>query len=309
MGFTSNAVVLGEEVAWFQQLGRVVAELQHQVLSSVTQSVRVRPNEPGDSDDNRHDGPALSQECSTAFDCADLLEGGVSPGISVDHIVPPKLGTEVRLRVLEAQDRKQYVLSEENGSTRLVARCEKQGRFEIFVSQHGDPPLALGPAFTLTANDPALTNWTLVSLRCEECEARGKRTRGVRELGRFTHYCEQVGNGTALCMDLETPAIGEDDHADVWCTRCSEPGVQDRYAELTSIRPKWSTKRKDLHLNFKGRCKLTSSRNFLLESSDKPGVAKLLFGRCADREFVLDYASPLSEVQAFAAALTTSHWI
>ena len=114
-------------------------------------------------------------------------------------------------------------------------------------------------------------------------------------------------------MDVETPAIGMGDQPDIWCTRCSEAGVRDRFEELSSIRPKWNAKRKDMQLNFKGRCKVTSAKNFQLEMprsmKEKTGVTKLLFGKIAENEFVLDYSTPLSEVQAFAAALTTSHWV
>jgi hypothetical protein len=310
--------MLGEEVAWYQQLGRSAAEVQHKISSSVTKSTPVqmmkacvRPESPDKENrgNNLWDVPAQPRQWN-AFEFADLLEGGISPGISAHHIVPPKLGTEVRLRVLRAQDRKSFVLSEERGSTRLVARCEKQcgGRFEIFVAIDGDPPRALGPAFILTADDPVFQNWTLQSARCEECEARGKRNCGVRELARITHYSEPLGGGKAFCMDVEIPAV-KDGRADTWCTLCSEPSVQDRFVELTSIRPKWNARRKDLQLNFKGRCKHTSAKNFQLESRDLPGQTTLLFGKCAEHEFVLDYFAPLSEVQAFAAALTTTHWV
>lgn len=109
-------------------------------------------------------------------------------------------------------------------------------------------------------------------------------------------------------MDVEIPLSREDQRPDVWCTRCSESNVEHRCTELTSIRPKWNARRKDLQLNFKGRCKYTTAKNFQLESREKPGKMTLLYGKCAEQEFVLDYTAPLNEVQAFAAALTVSHW-
>jgi len=200
--------------------------------------------------------------------------------------------------------------------------------------------VALGPAFCLKAKKRSLNDWTLHSTRCEQCATRGRRNYGQRELARMRHYSEEVGVGKALCMDLCVPApfYSEQGGSAIWCPVCSGPAPApqrsnsvcsglslDRRssvcsgfsqddassATLTSRRPRWNTKLGTLTLDFRGRVRVASSKNFQLEvpggDRDSNNV-KLLFGKVVDNQFVLDFKRPLGVVQAFAAALTTVHW-
>merc|ERR1719498_2309962 len=102
---------------------------------------------------------------------------------------------EVRLCVQRSPDRKEFLLTTNDGTNLLIAREQQNGDgFSIFVAGDGQPPRALGPAFTLTSNS---TNdrWTLHANVCDQCESRGRRVCGRRELASFHHYSQEAGKG------------------------------------------------------------------------------------------------------------------
>lgn len=309
--------MLGHEMAWYQQLSGEASSLRRKLAQSEPVKMmggfkaRVAPEVGGDNSPRASD---LSESPSQwrAYDFADAMEMGLSPSSSSNHLLPPRVDEEVRLRVQRTQDRKRFVLSSGEGVPFLMAKVREDAsnevEFDIFVAGEGDPPAALGPAFRLRPLDAARECWTLESKRCEECDARGKRSCGVRELGRFTHYTEVVGKGHAFCMDVELPALKKNGQADVWCTRCGDGLKEKRCAVLGTRRPKWNPRRQDLQLDFRGRCSMASAKNFQLEDPSSPKKVRLLFGKVGDHQFVLDYAAPLSAAQAFAATLTTANW-
>jgi tubby-related protein 1 len=57
-------------------------------------------------------------------------------------------------------------------------------------------------------------------------------------------------------------------------------------------------------LDFNGRVKRTSVKNFQLASEDD---VILQFGRSGDDLFIMDFKSPLSPLQAFAICLSSIH--
>lgn len=287
-------------------------------------------------------GQSLMRQPSRAFEFAEVMEQGIAPGASSEFIKPPEgqTGKERRLVVHCDPNRQCYVLTTEADEPLLLARPRKQaasrrgrfrrtnsgndainngaspvfapGGFDIFVTHDGEPPIALGPAFSLTPLAAGGFHWSLASARCEECQSNGRRTCGVRELARITHYSETVGEGQAYCMDVELPRLGDDGHQDVWCTQCGDCTVEDRRTDLTSRRPRWSAKSRSLTMDFRGRCSLASASNFQLVMPEKERgkSPRLLFGKVAENRFVLDYAKPLGAVQAFAAALTAAdQWV
>lgn len=245
----------------------------------------------------------------TVFEFADALEQGLSPGLTSTHMEPPTdSNAEQRLRVQRSPNTCEYTLTSEKGETILVARGNADGtRYEIFIARDGQPPKLLGPAFILQGN-ASREQWTLHAVRCDRCEAHGRRKCGTRELARMSHYCEMVGDGQALCIDLDIPDVREDGSLAVFCDVCGDSASSSEVRFLTTRRPKWNPKHKSLTLDFHGRCSLASAKNFMLEDPDNPGKVKLLFGKVGEQQFVLDYRHPLGTVQAFAAALSSSHW-
>jgi len=302
--------MLGEECAWYQKIGNTVAKASSKVTMPIKemQSSIGRPVE-NEETPREWDVPADVRQ-RRVYEFAEMMEEGLAPGLTSSHVELPEPSKELRLLVQRAPDRKSYQLTTTDKKPLLLARAlpGEDSEFEIFVASSSQTEQALGPAFTLTC--PAKRQWILKSIRCERCEHLGTRKCGVRELAKLSQYVEPVGDGQAFCMDVVTPMVNEDRQPDVWCAVCGDVDGDDeeRTCGLTTRRPRWNPKHKSLTLDFRGRCSMASAKNFQLESPDKPGKTKLLFGKVAAQSFVLDYSSPLGAVQAFAAALTTSHW-
>jgi hypothetical protein len=206
------------------------------------------------------------------------------------------------------------------GETLLMSRATEDGcRFDIFVSHDRAPPLASKssfgraptpepePTFALVASDRERNDWVLISLKCDRCASRGRRRCGMRHIARMKHYLEPVGAGQAFCMDVMFPMSSADGSRDVFCEQCGD-GSASWSSELSSRRPKWNLKHKSLSLDFRGRATMASAKNFQLESTSALRKPLFLYGKVAEQRFVLDYCSPLGMVQAFAAALSVSHW-
>jgi hypothetical protein len=234
------------------------------------------------------------------------MEQGLSGGIAASFMEVP--GGEERLCVERSPDRKEFLLSTEQGANLLLARLnDNGGSYSIYATSDGEPPRALGPAFTLAPNKDN-SRWTLHANICDQCERRGRRVCGSRELACIRHHTEEIGQGQICCLDMEIPAVSKEGIMDVWCPMCQGQDAEQNCVELTTRKPKWNARRKSLSLDFFGRCNLASAKNFQLEPVDKPDKIKLLFGKVGGNQFVLDFHRPLSMVQAFAAAVSTNVW-
>ncbi len=73
---------------------------------------------------------------------------------------------------------------------------------------------------------------------------------------------------------------------------------------LQNISPKWDPQRNCFTINFGGRCKCASIKNFQLVENNSPTVV-LQFGKWAKDEFTLDVRWPLSPLQAFSIVLAS----
>lgn len=246
-----------------------------------------------------------------AFELADLMEQGLTVGLTSTFIPAPKdPSIEERFCVERSLDRQEWLVTRQDGEGLLLARANNNdGGYRIFVARDGQPPTAFGPAFLLTTNDKR-DKWTLQCPTCDVCESRGRRKCGTRELAHITHFAESIGEGQIFCMDMKIPELHEDDSCAPWCPVCSSAaGISEESSMiLTTRRPKWNPRRKSLSLDFFGRCSLASAKNFQLQFADKPGKVKLLFGKVATNSFVLDFKRPLGLVQAFAAAVSAADW-
>eukprot|EP00927_Polykrikos_kofoidii_P036334 TRINITY_DN30662_c0_g1_i1.p1 TRINITY_DN30662_c0_g1~~TRINITY_DN30662_c0_g1_i1.p1 ORF type:complete len:334 (-),score=41.82 TRINITY_DN30662_c0_g1_i1:74-1075(-) len=324
-----------EADAWHQQLFRGVQRIRKRVVSGF---IGDKPTSilPERFSAKRVDGDACFQ--ARTFEFADFMEQGIAPGASSEFIRPPdgRSGQEERQLFVQCDPTGQsFLLVTEDDEALLLARprsphsspsgvCRRRiiqtasclspsgasatsAGFDIFVTHDGKPPLALGPAFSLNPMLAGGGHFSLTSLRCEECASSGRRSCGVRQLARITHYNEPVGEGKAHCMDVELPKLGDDGHQDVWCTKCGTCTVGDRRTELSTRRPRWSPKRRSLVMDFHGRCSLGSAKNFQLDypGKERSKSTEMLFGKVAEDRFVLYYREPLGAVQAFAVALTS----
>jgi len=116
-----------------------------------------------------------------------------------------------------------------------------------------------------------------------------------------------------MSVEVDLPALREDGTPEVWCPRSSQGRNKVR---LESRKPTWSSRIKNLTLDFYGRCTRASPKNFQLQvegtqqnfKGKKLPEPEMLFGKIDDDAFVLDYKHPLGMAQAFAIALTTKDW-
>ena len=76
------------------------------------------------------------------------------------------------------------------------------------------------------------------------------------------------------------------------------------FITLETKTPVWNEKIRAYQLNFRGRVRYQSVKNFQLVDPDQPGRVVLQVGKRHDEEFICDYQYPLNAFQAFAIALT-----
>jgi len=98
----------------------------------------------------------------------------------------------------------------------------------------------------------------------------------------------------------------------------ADGGAAPRSVALPTKLPAWSEKLQSYTLDYRGRAKMASSRNFQLEGQEpeqpkgqqQPGGVRvaLQYGKVDDNRFNLDFTEPLCAVSAFAIALTTVYW-
>lgn len=262
-------------------------------------------------------GDVPDEKAVRGFDAAEAMEAGEARCTALSVARPPPM--EQRLVVERSPELRTSSLVNDAGETLLMSKATVDGcRFHIFVSQDGAPPLPKSyfgrattppePAFALVASDSERNEWVLIALKCDRCASRGRRRCGMRHIARMRHYLEPVGAGQAFCMDVMFPTSSEGDSREVFCDLCGDASAS-WSSELSSRRPKWNLKHKSLSLDFRGRATMASAKNFQLESTSAVRKPLFLYGKVAEQKFVLDYCSPLGMVQAFAAALSVSHWV
>jgi len=250
-----------------------------------------------------------------SFELADAMEQGLAQELTSNFVTAPVQGEVKRVIVEDSLDGTQHVLLTEDGSPLLFARKGCRGnKLDIYIATGGDPPIGLGPAFSITAEGSKSETWTLTSDRCEQCaylprERRCCAAAGQRELARIRHQREQVGPCTMMCMEVDLPELTDD--RTPACSVVGGQGTQ-RKCRLVSKRPVWNERLQALTLDFHGRVKMTSHKNFQLQHSGEelspPSEPELLFGKAGENSWVLDYRTPLGMVEAFAIVLSTRIW-
>jgi hypothetical protein len=237
----------------------------------------------------------------------DAMEQGFARTLARDKVKPETEGAKKRkMNVVRSEDRLRYVLQDEDRTPILEARVTAQGIQVFAAGEDRKMPVDIA-AFTLT-HDKERKNWQLASSHCDKCAYANPfnscKNQGGQKLAFVKHAKEEIGEGVAMCMDVDIPQIGEDGQGQVWCPVCA--GADDARIELNSVRPKWNAKLKSLCMDFKGRVEAASAKNFQLCLGDDQVV--LMYGKKANGTFCLEFEHPLSPVQAFSIALTTMYW-
>jgi len=316
------AVMAGaaEELGWFRQLGSKALSL---AKKGSYRDVEERPS------------PREWQ----SFDLADVMEQGLAQELTTCFVTPPPKNLPPKnLIVRRSKDRSRYVLMDEDSQELLLARrSADRHRIDIYVPTGGDPPVALGPAFTLSAQDSEHSDsgvnssdegkkvvpvdWILSTDRCVQCQYLSQARLGCcaqkpcrQEVAKITQSKIEIGPAAIMCMEVDIPQIREDGTPEVLCTRKRGIDDTDCKLRLVSRRPFWNRRIKSLTLSFHGRCTNPSTQNIQLDLKDSGKHAtsdelpEFLFGSVAEHEFVLDYKYPLGMAQAFAMALSTEAW-
>jgi hypothetical protein len=300
-----------EELGWFAKLGRLASS-----VSNRAQKCEVRREEN-----------SLDATEWKSFDLADVMEAGQARELTTSFMAaPPREQASSYLIVERSKDRSKHMLKTEAGEPLLLAMRDKEdcGTINFYVPTSGDPPVALGPAFQLMAQDDEMTTWSLSTDRCECCaympKARTSCTRASegccrQELMHVRQTREDFGPCSMMTMEVELPSLRPDGVPDAACEH-SEGLERSPRLRLESRRPRWNKRLNSLILDFHGRCSKASVQNFQLDwvsgeedvETVKQGEPEILFGRTGNDEFVLDYKHPLGMAQAFAIALTTNVW-
>eukprot|EP00930_Biecheleria_cincta_P003858 TRINITY_DN10476_c0_g1_i2.p1 TRINITY_DN10476_c0_g1~~TRINITY_DN10476_c0_g1_i2.p1 ORF type:complete len:317 (-),score=49.15 TRINITY_DN10476_c0_g1_i2:491-1381(-) len=257
-----------------------------------------------------------------SFDLADAMEQGQAQELISSLLSARPAKASARQLIMEdSKDGSQHVLSDEDGTPLIFARTQRKSKdMDIYIATGGDPPTALGPAFTLASADADEKLWILSTDRCQSCMYLPRARRcceggAKRELARIAHSREKIGRGTSMCMKVDLPELRQDG-TPACCPVTDGPELGCDKLLLESKRPKWSSRLGSLTMDFYGRATKASPQNFQLQRAiDQAelrdvvsGEPVLLFGKTEENVFVLDYKNPLGMVQAFAIALTTKVW-
>jgi hypothetical protein len=240
-------------------------------------------------------------------DAVDAMERGFARALARDEVKPePAEGPTRKMHVERSADRLVHILHNEDGAPVLEARVTTEGVQVFAAGGEGRKARVEVPAFTMT-HDKEQKNWKIASSYCENCAFRNPysscKNHGGQTLALVRHEKEEIGEGVAMCMDVDMPEIGANGQSAIWCPLCKS--CDDSRIELNSLRPKWNAKLKSLCMDFKGKVDAASAKNFQLCINDK---VVLVYGKKADGTFCLEFEHPLSPVQAFTIALTTMHW-
>jgi len=308
---------LKEELGWFAQLGRLASAMTgRDPKKEVAYRAPKAPAAP------------LDEVQWKSFDLADVMEAGLAQELTTTFTTAPPQGKAAsRLVVERSTDRRQHLLKNTDSEALLLAMRDEEDHAVInfYVPTGGDPPVALGPAFQLAAEDDELRTWTLTTDRCECCEflptpraccSGAGRQKCRRELARIYQTREDFGSCSMITMEVELPVLRPDNTPSLWCGRAGGSEGQEMLL-LESRRPRWNSRLKSLVLDFHGRCSKASVQNFQLdlatgeggdEDCPKLGEPEILFGKTGPNSFALDYKHPLGMAQAFAIALSTNLW-
>ncbi len=128
--------------------------------------------------------------------------------------------------------------------------------------------------------------------------------------GEYTLFDRATENRSELIRIKFQPVVGEGPRK-LACLLPKEPvsegtsqAISDANStKVTNLKPKWSRVLNSFVLNFQGRVKVPSVKNFIL-SYPNSEENLLLFGKLDDQFYHLDFKAPFSPIQAMAVALS-----
>jgi hypothetical protein len=82
-------------------------------------------------------------------------------------------------------------------------------------------------------------------------------------------------------------------------------GNKTEFVVLNTRKPKWNPKMEAWTMDFKGRAKLASKKNFILVDEDVDDRVLMLFGKVTKNRWSLDYAPPMNPLTCLFVALSS----
>lgn len=163
---------------------------------------------------------------------------------------------------------------------------------------------------------PAEKGWAW-SLLESAWDGRGIGWEPREQLAEIAHSKELMhpaSSTQAHVMAVELPLSNSRDNrgptAVTWCPRNPRQTDANDALILENRLPTWNKKSRTMVLDFSGRVKKASAKNFQLcvkGKQDKSSVV-LQYGKVEDERYILDFKGPLSAIQALGIALTVKGW-
>jgi len=228
----------------------------------------------------------------------------------VDRLLEPRTKAEgtLRCRVKRLREKQSLELYVEEGNVFVLSATRKGKEWIISEQQQGAAPRK--PIARLRTGKER-------TFSCVRARHEGHAT--APELLHVTHATQQLSDElpdlnvmrTAMprpplgVLDAQPGSLGE------LLARAVErrERAPEHVTVLESRKPKWNARTETYELPFGGRANWASARNFqLVERGEPPDRVVLLYGKMEEDEFALDFAAPLSLLNAFAVVLTTWGW-
>lgn len=252
--------------------------------------------------------PTAAGPVSIFFDMAEAMENGGGRGLVGDLARPLPMW-----RTTEQQEKMTMLTCKEQGWSKLVSAGSEtlliakpaEGdaaarRFNIYVLRTSKKQLApkflFSRSFSLQKGRDG-REWTLTSLCCERCEARGRRMCGIEELARFRCTAQASGGRKAAGLaqlDVEMPALNADGDRACTCTKCG-----------TSTGVTWVTE-------FSSRTTSSAKKEFELAPASSAGggslgeTSLLRVSKVDDTKSTFECQAPLCLLHAFCAAVVAA---
>eukprot|EP00762_Andalucia_godoyi_P008713 ANDGO_00449.mRNA.1 Tubby protein homolog 1 len=137
---------------------------------------------------------------------------------------------------------------------------------------------------------------------------KGKKGLARRDLGIVLYEPNLLGNKGPRRMTVVVPQAEVEVRPRTEKDSIYERFKQARLEDLACLRnkePVWNDHLKAYVLNFGGRVTMASVKNFQLIDADRPSDVIMQFGKVDENTFTLDFANPLSALQAFLIALSS----
>lgn len=261
-------------------------------------------------------------DCQRGFEIADTLELGLAREIVTDFMHLLRRSSKLwRFRVSRSDDGLQYRLFSDEGNFLMYARLSIASHKVLFflyspIEKKSSLFDQAKPVFSMTLNE-AKTEWRLVQERCENCRFSPQHLvcGAKQQVAFFRHFREPIGDGIFNGMEANIPGLYSDESRVVWCEKLGRGNLglepfDDSFEsqKLVSNMPSWNDEVGSLVLDFQPRNVLSSTKNFQLSCKHRPKHVICQYGKIGANTFGLDLRYPLSVVQAFGAAVTTSFW-